>query len=114
VEASTTTAWAEVVAGIQTGEAPRDPGQGVDTAVAAASGAGEVIPLQLLQLVQYINLNTLLDIDTGFNVFFYLLQVGILCHPTDVFFCFFDLKRKMVRSRGFYFSSREGFYPLRP
>jgi hypothetical protein len=115
VEASTTSAWAEVVAGIRTGEAPRDLGQGVDTAVEAASGAGEVIPLQMLLLVQYFNHNTLIAIDSGFNVFFLPAAGWDFMPPYGRFFLFFSYqKRKIKRSRGFYFSSREGFYPLRP
>jgi hypothetical protein len=73
--------------GILTGEAPRDPGQGAGagTAVAAANGIGEV---NLLQLEQYTNLSNLPNEDTGFNVFFYLPQGGIICHHTDGFFYF--------------------------
>jgi hypothetical protein len=52
VEALTATAWAGVVAmdtgaGILTGVAPRDPGQGAGTVVAVANGTGEVNLLQL-------------------------------------------------------------------
>ncbi len=42
--------------------------------------------------------------------FFYLPQDGILCQPTDGFFCFVSSRRKEMKRR-FYFSLWRRFYP---
>jgi hypothetical protein len=98
----------DTVAGILTGEAPRDPGQGAGTAVAAASGAGDVIPLQL---VQYINLNTILDGDTGFNVFFLPAAGWDFMPPYGRFFFVFCPEKENGKIKRFLLLSSRRFLP---
>ncbi len=83
-------------------------------AVVAASGAGEMIPLQLLQLALYINLNTLntlLDGDTGFNVFFLPAAGWDFMPPYGRFFFVFCAEKENDKIKRFLLLSSRRFLP---